>query len=575
MSTLQVRLNGTPIRGRIEGLESFSVTYSRDEQTGATQKAYTNELKFFDDGFDLIFNTLVASQQGLYRFIKVQIWDECCNEFIYQDFIIKGDSVDYCTGDCFVTARMTREDADERIYDCFKRTPITTDLENPDGSFNDKHWLVDPTKGVSIPQIEYCNDTKPGFLVDIVMIISTLLFFIIGILGQILNALIGQNNPITALSIAIQEIIFGCGRKHPSPRIVDYIGQGASYCGCNTATPFVSSFLTSPNSFYTSTLYFYAPIKPGKRNPPRYIVENRPRQTITEFLNQVASDFNSNWWIENGVLYMERKDYYLNASILLDAIAEAKRGNILNGACFKYNQGTLYAGQRIRVADDMSEGCGTNSVDKYSGNFDYIKMYNNPAGYEAWRELKDVNLNYAPVRFGNEQNPPATLERIRQGALFNLFHFIWGSGWQNYIDLPVIQKDEFSIPKYYEWDTQSLTSARPRYEQIVLFDKTTGQNIQTSFRQPNPRYVITYKDNGVQNASNIYKDFHIINDPTQNPYRFWDYEIEAKLDCVMVRNLSVNRTVRMQTPYGTTVQGKINTIIANFGDRTIRITGEF
>jgi hypothetical protein len=575
MSTLQVRLNGTPIRGRIEGLESFSVTYSRDEQTGATQKAYTNELKFFDDGFDLIFNTIVASQQGLYRFIKVQIWDECCNEFIYQDFIIKGDSVDYCTGDCFVTARMTREDADERIYDCFKRTPITTDLENPDGSFNPNHWLVDAGSGIGIPAIEYCNDTKPGFLVDIVMIIATVLFFTTGILGQILNAIIGQNNPITALSTYLQEIIFGCGRKHPSPRIVDYIGQGASYCGCNTATPFISSFLTNPNSFYTSTLYFYAPIKPGLRNPPRYIVENRPRETITEFLNKVASDFNSNWWIENGVLYMERKDFYLNAPILLDAIAESKRGNILNGACFKYNQGTLYAGQRIRVADDMSEGCGTNSVDKYSGNFDYIKMYNSPAGYEAWREQKDVNLNYAPVRFGNEQNPPATLERIRQGVLFNLFHFIWGSGWQNYIDLPVIQKDEFSIPKYYEWDTQSLTSARPRYEQIVLINTITGVNVPTPFRQPNPRFVITYQNNNAVNTSNIYKDFHAINDPTQNPYRFWDYEIEAKMDCVMVKNLSVNRTVRMQTPYGTTVQGKINTIIANFGERTIRITGEF
>jgi hypothetical protein len=74
---------------------------------------------------------------------------------------------------------------------------------------------------------------------------------------------------------------------------------------------------------------------------------------------------------------------------------------------------------------------------------------------------------------------------------------------------------------------------------------------------------------------NIYNDFHAIDDPINNPYRFWDYEIEAKMDCVMVKNLSVNRTVRMQTPYGTSVQGKINTIIANFGERTIRITGEF
>jgi len=575
MSTLQVRLNGTPIRGRIDGLESFSVTYSRDEQTGATQKAYTNELKFFDDGFDLIFNTLVASQQGLYRFIKVQIWDECCNDFVYQDFVIKGDSVDYCTGDCFVTARMTREDADERIYECFKRTPITTDLENPDGSFNPNHWLVNNNSGINIPAIEYCNDTKPGFLVDIVMVTATLLFWVVGILGQIIGAIVGNNNPVTALSTYLQEIIFGCGRKHPSPRIVDYIEQASAYCGCTGQPSFWSSFLSDPNSFYTSTLYFYAPIKPGLRNPPRYIVENRPRETITEFLNKVANNFNAKWWIENGQLKMEREDYYLSAPVLLDAIAESKKGNILNGVCFKYNEGKLNAGQRIRVADDMSEGCGSNSVELYSATFDYIKIYSQPAGYEAWREMKDVNLNYAPVRFGNDQNPPSTLNRINQGVLSGLFQIIWGSAWRANLDLPVIQKDEFAIPKYYEWDTQSLTSARARFENIVLFNKSTGQNIQTAFRQFNPRYVISYKDNVVQNTSNIYKDFHIINDPTQNPYRFWDYEIEAKMDCAMVRNLSVNRTVRMQTPYGTTVLGKINTIIANFGERTIRITGEF
>jgi len=569
MSTLQVRLNGTPIRGRIEGLESFSVTYSRDESTGATQKAYTNELKFFDDGFDLIFNTLVASQQGLYRFIKVQIWDECCNEFIYQDFIIKGDSVDYCTGDCFVVARMTREDGDERIYDCFKRTPITTDLENPDGSFNPFHWLVDPTKGITIPQVPYCNEFKPVLLYWIILMLGNSVILVVSILNFLTLGLLKD------VKEWFQQNLIGCGRKHPSPRIVDYIEQGAKYCGCTGQPSFWSSFLSDPNSFYTSTLFVNAPIKPGLRNPPRYIVENRPRQTITEFLNMVASDFYSNWWIENGQLKMERKDYYLNAPILLDAIAESKKGNILNGACFKYNHGTLYASIDIKATSDEHEICGNNSLDQSSAFFDFVKIYSAPAGYEAWRDVKQTNLSYAPSRFRGEWSPASGLDSFPIPPLLNLFYGSAVSASSRYL---LLSQDEFTVHKYYEWDNQSVTDAMARREQLQIWDGESQSYITLAGGIPNPRYRVKYDQNQnvtPVNEQNIYTDFHAINDPTQNPYRFWDYEIEAKMDCVMVKNLSVNRTVRMQTPYGTTVRGKINTIIANFGDKTIRITGEF
>ena len=569
MSTLQVRLNGTPIKGRIDGLESFSVTYSRDEQTGAIQKAYTNELKFFDDGFDLIFNTLVASQQGLYRFIKVQIWDECCNDFVYQDFIIKGDSVDYCTGDCFVTARMTREDADERIYECFKRTPITTDLENPDGSFKPTHWLVDPTSGITIPKVPYCNEFKPILLywiilmlgINVILVVSILNFLTLGALKDVKDW--------------FQANLIGCGRLHPSPRIVDYIEQASAYCGCTGQPSFWSSFLSDPNSFYTSTLFVNAPIKPGRRNPPRYIVENRPRQTITEFLNMVASDFNANWWIENGQLKMERKDYYLTAPLLLDAIAESKKGNILNGTCFKYNQGTLYASIDIKATADPHEICGNNSLDQSSAFFDFVKIYNSPAGYEAWRDIKKVQLSYAPARFRGERSPASGLESFPIPALLNLFYGSALTASSRYL---LLAQDEFTVHKYYEWDNTNPNQAQARREQLQIWDGESNSYISLAGGVPNPRYRVKYDQNQnvtPVNERNIYTDFHSINDPTRNPYRFWDYEIEAKMDCVMVKNLSVNKTVRMQTPYGTTVLGKINTIIANFGERTIRITGEF
>jgi hypothetical protein len=571
MSTLQVRLNGTPIRGRIEGLESFTVTYSRDEQTGATQKAYTNELKFYDDGFDLIFNTLVASQQGLTRFIKVEIWDECCNDFIYRDFIIKGDSVDYCTGDCFVTARMVRQDEDERIYECFKTTPITTNLEEPNGSFRPGHWLVDPNNPIAIPKIPYCTEMRPAAIWYTILALVQLVFALLSLLNAIISAIVGNNNPLNRFINTIGEFISGCGRAHPSPYIVNYIGEAAKYCNCNTNQPFISSIFTDVNSRYNTVAFVNAPVRKGVplNSPTRYIVENRPRQTITEFLNMVASDFNANWWIENGVLRMERKDYYLNSPLLLDTVSESKRGNILNGVCFKYNQGRLYSSQRIEATEDGTDKLGNTKLKAYGGFFDYRQIYNYPQGYEAWTEIKELKFSYSPIAFrpfdGNLNGYPLI------GLLQTQFPIIAQFG-----NAAVFNDDEFLVHKYYECDPNSPdNNKRPRYGQLSQFDTINNQWVTLQNGVANPVFNIIEQNNFNLNTPNIYKDFHAIDDPILNPFRFWDYEVEAKLDCVMVRNMSVNRTVLIQTPYNTVVRGKINSIIANFGDRTIRITGEF
>jgi hypothetical protein len=573
---LQVRLNGTPIRGRIDGLDSFSVTYSRNESTGRTQKAFSNELTFYDDGFNLIFNQLVASPTGLTKYIKVQIWDECCNDFIYQDLIIRGSMVKYCTGDCYVECTMVREDPDERIYDCFDRTPITTDLENPDGSFNPNHWLVSPNSTIAIPQVPYCNEMRPASIWYVLLTIVLVIFFLLGILNNIINLIIGNNNnPLNGLMNFIGQNVSGCGRKHPSPYIYNYIGEATKYCRCDQNTPFISSFLTNVNSPYHSTLFINAPIRPGidvNNNTTRYIVENRPRQTITEFLDMVASDFNALWWVENGRVYMERKDYFLSAPVLYDAIVNQKTGNILKGACFTYNEGTVYASQRIQAQEDGTEKTG-NSLLRYYGVFlDYIKIYGQPQGSEAWKDVKEVQLSYAPTGFRREDS---LLDRYPFiGPLQTAFPSIG-----QFQGVAVFQDNEFLIHKYFEADpTTPDNFKKARQGLISYYNFNTNSFYSVPGGSFNSIYWVNEQSIFSQNPNkppNIYNDFHAIDDPINNPWRFWDYELEVKMDCQLIKQLTVNKSVRLQTPYGTTVQAKINTIVANYGERIITITGQF
>ena len=182
---LQVKINGTPIQGRIEGLEDFTLNYSRDSETGRTQKSYTNQLKFYDDAFNIIYPLMVANPNGLQQSANVEIWDDCCNAPVYRDLIIRGDMVDFCTGDCFVTARLTRQDPDELIYQCLNKYEISS---NKNGYFNHQ-----PNNQPKFPLVVYCNELRPNWLMAWILGITFLniylgsfvLPFLIGIIVTI------------------------------------------------------------------------------------------------------------------------------------------------------------------------------------------------------------------------------------------------------------------------------------------------------------------------------------------------------------------------------------------------------
>lgn len=167
---LQVKINGTPIQGRIEGLEDFTLNYSRDSETGRTQKSYTNQLKFYDDAFAIIYPLMVANPNGLNQSANVEIWDDCCNAPVYRDLIIRGDMVDFCTGDCFVTARLTRQDPDELIYQCLNKYEISS---NKNGYFNHQ-----PNNQPKFPLVVYCNELRPNWLMAVMLSIVFLTFIL-------------------------------------------------------------------------------------------------------------------------------------------------------------------------------------------------------------------------------------------------------------------------------------------------------------------------------------------------------------------------------------------------------------
>jgi hypothetical protein len=581
---LQVKINGTPIQGRIEGLEDFTLNYSRDSETGRTQKSYTNQLKFYDDAFAIIYPLMVANPNGLNQSANVEIWDDCCNAPVYRDLIIRGDMVDFCTGDCFVTARLTRQDPDELIYQCLNKYEISS---NKNGYFN--YPYTDPITGQTnanprFPLVVYCNELRPNWLMAVLLEICFILLFIgtaiwpalaliftfislfqIGIclilkkLEFIVNLIPGVNEDLTPpfcdqvfqdpfhlfkeyddLLDRLAQSFIGCGRKHPTPLYRQYVENACQICGINQ---FNSSILNDPNSEYYNALYFNAPADAGSRSAVGYISENRPIATMSVWLDTIAKDFNARWWISQGQLYFERKDFYLSQPPIYDADINQETGDILDGVCFTYNEGKLFSSIKIEATMDALDDVGNEDRNRYTVYFDYGANPN-------WEGANKKVLSYSPARFRNDGIEPDIITNYGNRPLAN---FIFQGNLSNFSRALLMAKGTASNPKMLIWDGQSYTDA----------------------------YVKIY--NGVQNMpamvnsgqSDLYDKFHRIDDPNINPFRFWNAELTVRANCQLVQQLDVNRTVRLRTPYGAIVNARINQINANLGERTIQFTCEF
>jgi hypothetical protein len=570
---IQIKLNGTPITGRIDGLESFTATYSRDSDTGRTQKTYTNELKFYDDGFNIIYPILVSSPTGLNASINVEVWDDCCNTLIVNNFIIQGNAVDYCSNDCFVTCRLTRQDPDELIYECLENNKVN---DNRNGYFNNF--------GI-FPQVAYCNELRPNWLMRYLIIQGLILvltfkvsfpalqltialiiaqiFAICATLKTIQNIInsLSPGNPAnfvpgicnTILSDPLQifkiidnfiedliQNFIGCGRKQPTVLYRQYIENACQICGINQ---FNSSIFNNPSSEYWNALYFNAPVKPSTRNPQSIIFDNLPSTTMFAWLTTASRDFNSNWWIKNGQLYFERRDYYLQSPPIYDAAANASTGDILDGVCFKYSSKLQYQAININPTLDPLDDVGNEDRDRYRR---FVNYGSNP----NWKGTQEVGLSFAPARFRNDGVEPDVLSEFGRIGLINWFLKGQLTGTDNYL---LMSRGTAGVPKLLIWDGQSTTTA------IIKFYNGV-QNV--------PAMV-----NSGQN--DLFDNQWAINSPNLNPYRFWDATLTVRMSCALAQTLNVNSTVRLMTPYGAIVNARINTITANFGSREITFEVEF
>ena len=541
----------------IDGLRNSVISQDRENDKGRQGKKFTEELTFTGRAFELIKKELIDPLDGNARTLKFELYDDCCSDskggaYLLFEGVIKGDSVDWCYGDCSCTATASKDD--EKI-DCFESTLIH---DNHKGFRQQEH-----------PRIAYCLEMRPGVLHLVillvgfaVMVIMYTLLPIVAIIGTIIRLVCkipgvkcrdslknGLTKDYLRFISLLTENLIGCGRKHPSPLIRDYIQNVCEKCGI---TSFKSSIYNDKTSDYFNTVYYFPQIDKGTRKESlKFDEDNAPVLTGTGLLDQLKPVHNAQYLFENDELLFERKDHFKQIFGQWLSYADLEKAGLINEKlCFKWSGDEKPAYARFEYAKDAIDTVGSEASFIYND----IVEWNSPYS-AAQRGEKRVQLEFAPARFRNDNIDNDILTKV------DWLPFGFGATIRKYDNALITNNGTCFAPKLLIWDGVSRKDSF-----VKKFNGT--YNYPFFFNEDN-------NVKGTVQASNkpncgLYPRFHEIDNPRTTNKRGWDWSFSFNYTCEHLKTFNINKSILL--PDGL-ADAEIDSIKINPNQRLIEVNG--
>jgi hypothetical protein len=511
------------------------------------------------------------------------------------DGIIRGDSIDWCEPECWIKAQIIEKTPE---LDCIKSTLIT-DNSAPD------FFMNRPQK-----KLRYCVEMRPQFITEILLQLYFLLYimliplvlvvatFIYGwqgvlfIICSIVCAVPGTGcdqtdcntspitNPIeTARLIGelmddLSDRLIQCQWYHPTALVRDYIENVCRKCGLT----FESSILNDPSSPYYNLLLFSAPVRKGYKpsgTEPRLIADNAPLETLdTLFQRHLKPLFNARYWIIDGVLIFERRDYFQNSNTWIDAENLLNNGKILdNRICLSWIDDEKYAYGKYTYLQDGSDLLAYEAAHR----FNTIVEWNDPPS-AAQKGFMDNQFGSGIARFRDDR---AGWEATGFTGILNTVMF---NAFANSRDTLLMSQHTAFNYKFLIWDEFSGDeTARVKRDYSTGF--TGGDvigdvyynlsNFEELFENvpldPTKlfNYPMWFNEN---NTNNLYTLFHYINNPRTPGNRLYNFSFEFEFDCAQFDAISFSKNIRLRV--GSMIKfGEIKELKIDFMKRTIDVSG--
>jgi hypothetical protein len=544
---------------QIDGLTGGTVTIRREDSEGKITYAFSSELTFYGSDWNAIYAWLVTDVNGYNNFVEVKLVDECCNkEYL---FALEASAIDWCEEICSGTGTLVEYTPESKNYKALKNTMI---WDNWNGFTSTKKH----------PRISYCVELRPAFLQVIILFFGIILTIIMDILVPVVAiisviiqgicaiiSIVGGNCPsglangilddYTFYIGEVNEMMVGCGRKHPSPLIRDYIQNG---CDKNQIA-FVSSIFNNAASEHYNAVYLFAPVRKGideDDTTSYWIEENKPNLNVLMLLDQLKTLYNFEYRIIGNTLYVEPEAYFMNLPSWIDItqipISRKK-------VCYSWNGDKKPAYATLYYQQDSIEWVGNEAIDRQGDIVDW----NTPPSPTQAGELA-LTAMFGASRFRNDGIDTDWLD--------------WFNFWPNYVSLIIKYRKALlmnhgttAMPKVLIWDGNDLDNAfvQNNYQ-------PSGSTLQTApfplFINQHFNYPMWLSEPLNNSIPNLY-EFWKTKNPRYYGYTGREFKITISYLCAEILALDIDHPI-------TTAFGKAwcNEIEINDKEKTITLTGE-
>lgn len=569
---MKIYLDGNLCQFPTDSLIKPRFTMRRKNEQGQFSVSFTGELTFTGADYAYLYTTLVTAPNAINNYVVLKFVDDCCGNTEYK-FLIKPESLKWCEyplrPSCELTANAVEYTPDAIAYNCAQSTLIWA---GAGGDINDNSF-----KNGSHPRVKYCLEYRPSAMQDLMMILGVATLSMVGcfipfiltiaaIIGTI-NAVIAAINGVTGGSIGsvgglggvpsilnwfnnlyseFGQLVSGCGYEHPSPYVRSYINNVCNICGLT----FDSSILNNPANEYWNLVYFSAPIKSGRINLPlvtkplvSYMDDNEPIHNLSSFMDEIVQPFNGGWDIVNGVLRMERVDFFWAQFQWFDATTYDKTKLI--SQCYEWAKKARPAYADIGYQKDAVDWVGSEAYLRWKS----IVEWNSPPNPIQKGAFTKV-FPYSPARFRNDG--------IERDVLTDYAWLPYGIG-------QAIQDNDNALIM------NSGTSFTPKL--LILDTPTDPANATVKFYYPScPLVQRNYNYPMWVNKdypNNLYDRFWAIENPRNSSFSGYDYTVSLIWDCPTLNAIKINGSIMTSKGQSKTIE----TIDLDFATNEMIIKG--
>lgn len=553
MNNLQIYFDGILQNNNdFDGTESVSFVYRKKTEGGESAFSFSPELTVRGAAYDYLVQEIINKPNPKMENIKVLIYDLCCldvngNPREVFNGLIEGADVRWCLVPfCEATVTIIDDTPDAQAIKCLKNIfPGDRPIRTTDGY--DEFRLA--------PDIVYCDDIKPRSTHEATMVLGIIFFILFTPLILLINALsIITGGDATFWIDELGKLITSCGKKHLAPYIHSYMSNMCNICNLG-----LQSSLFEPGGYYHDTVRLDAAYIAGTEiaTEQLFVNRNQPNLNGVQFLDEFKQ-FNIEWRVVNGVLQVERKDFFQGPLWFDTTLLPVD--NVLS-LCVEATDLKPAAYAEYQYVNDGMDLSGDEVAPLW---VDRAIDWNIPVN-PVQSGLFSKKLTFSAAQFRNDVNRYEAVPIDMPGYIF-FYPVLLQSDFRKAM---LLSQGISNFPKLLDVGELIINGTPNRQNRPVAVIRNQPSQGLSAY---NYRWWIKEQPfvdaNGVSHDT-AYQRLFCIDDPRNNSIKIRRFTLTVTADCDLIRGISVDKIVRMSIG-----DGQVEEITYDTTNNSLTIVGK-